>query len=63
MEAIRVDQLEIIFKERRVDQLEIFMMTQLKVWSWITNKEILPNFTYYQWCMDPMSCPKQIKKK
>jgi len=39
------------------------MMTRLKVWPWITNKEILANFTYSQWCMDPMSCPTQIKKE
>jgi len=45
-----------------VDCVEIFTLAQLKMWSWLTNKERLANFAYPQWCLNPIEYFKSIKK-
>ena len=35
-----------IFKNGRIDQIDIFTMVQLKVWSWVTSKVRLASFSY-----------------
>jgi len=37
-------------------------VAQKKSWSWVTAKESLANFSYLDWCLDPMCCMKYLKK-
>jgi len=53
----------IIFKNGRVNGLEIFTLVQLKVWSWLTSRVNGVSFTYVQWCLDPLACLKSFKSK
>jgi len=46
----------------RVDNDEIFSLTQLKMWDWIKNKEKLIDFTYLQWCIEPKKCLKFLER-
>ena len=50
-----------IFKNGRIDHIEIFMMVQLKVWSWVTSKVRLASFSYSDWCLKPLVCMRSIK--
>jgi len=52
----------VIFENGRIDYYEIFTLTKLKAWSWLTSKVKDVSFTYVQWCMDPKTCLKTIKK-
>jgi len=36
----------VVFKNGRVDLVEVFTMVQRKTWSWVTIKERLANFSY-----------------
>lgn len=51
-----------VFKNRRVDHIEVFLVAQRKVWPWITSKEKYAEFTYSEWCKEPMICMKHVKK-
>lgn len=53
----------VIFKSARINHLEIYTMTQLKVWSWIILIKHLTYFTYFDWCIDPMACLKYLIKQ
>jgi len=54
---------QVLFKNGKIDSIEIFSLAQLKVWSWITSKDKLTNFSYPQWCLEPMECLRAIRKK
>ena len=43
---------KVTLKNDRINHVEIYVMTQLKVWLWITCKKHLANFTYSEWCID-----------
>jgi len=45
-----------VFKNERVNHLEVFAVAQRKVWAWITSKEKDEEFTYFGWCLEPMVC-------
>jgi len=44
---------KVIFKGGVVDHSEIFTLTQLKVWSWITSKILFTCFSFSDWCLAP----------
>ena len=44
-----------IFKNGGVYLLELFTVTQMKSWSWVTAKERLTGFSYSDWCLDLLS--------
>jgi len=46
----------ILFKGGGLDYSEIFSLTQLKVWSWITYKFSYVCFSYSDWCLVPLDC-------
>jgi len=50
------------FKNGRIDHIEIFTMSQLKVWLWFSSKVQLASFFYSDWCLEPLVCMKSIKK-
>jgi len=50
-----------IFQGGVIDHSEMFTLTQLKVWSWVTSKSGSACFTYSEWCIDPMACMLSIK--
>jgi len=45
----------------RVDNIGVFAVAERKVWAWITSKEKDVQFTYSDWCLEPMVCMKSIK--
>jgi len=46
----------VIFKGGVVGVLELFVLVQLKVWSWITSKSHSTYFSYSNWYLDPLVC-------
>jgi len=51
-----------IFRNNRIDHVEVFTVMQLKVWSWITSMVVVASFSYSDWCVDPLVCMKSIRK-
>jgi len=51
-----------VFKNGRVDYIEVFTMVQLQVWSWITSKVRLTCFSYSGWCLKHLLCMRTVKK-
>ena len=49
-----------VFRNERADYLEIFVVVQRKTWVWI--KEKFVEFSYSEWCMEPLECMKYVKK-
>jgi len=52
-----------IFKNDRVDHVEVFTIAQMKVWSWLLAKEHVINFSYSDWCLEPLGCMSYIRKR
>jgi len=51
-----------IFKNDRVDHVEVFTIAQMKVWSWLLTKEHVIDFSYLDWCLKPLECMRYIRK-
>ena len=51
---------KIIFNSGVVDPIEIFAMTQVKGWAWVTYKFPKSNFSYSDWCFDVYECLKSL---
>jgi len=44
------------FKGGVINHSEIFSLTQLKAWSWITSYFAYVCFFFSDWCLDPLTC-------
>jgi len=51
----------IVFKNGRVDLVEVFTVIQRKTWSWVTVKERLTDFSYSYWCFEPLCCMNYLR--
>ncbi|KAK8470303.1 hypothetical protein PHAVU_004G108700, partial [Phaseolus vulgaris] len=51
----------VVFKNGRVDLVEVFTMVQRKIWSWVTVKERLVDFSYSYWCLEPLYCMSYMR--
>jgi len=49
-----------LFKDGMVDHTEVFSLTQIKVWSWISSKIPSTNFSFSNWCLEPLVCMYSI---
>jgi len=49
------------FRNERV-LVEVSSLIQRKIWSWITVKERLSDFSYLDWCLEPIYCMRYLKK-
>ena len=49
-----------LFKGRVVDHIEVFSLAQIKVWSWIPSKVPSANFSFSDWCLEPLVCMHSI---
>ena len=49
-----------LFKDELVDHSEVFSLTQVKVWSWILSKIPSANFSFPNWCLEPLVCMHSI---
>jgi len=45
-----------LFKGGVVDHSEVFSPAQLKVWSWNVSKIPSVNFSFSDWCLEPLVC-------
>jgi len=50
-----------VFKNECVDLVEVFTVVQRKTWSWIMVKERLVDFSYSDWCLEPLCCMKYFR--
>jgi len=46
----------VIFRNAKVDDEEVFILTQTRVWAWITNKYSMTTFSYSDWYLCPITC-------
>ena len=51
---------KVIFNRGVVDVLEAFAFVQLDAWSWVTSKSQFANFSFFDWCIDPLDCIRMI---
>ena len=51
-----------IFNSDRVNHIEIFIMVQVKVWSWVSFKVRRVSFSYSDWCLESLVCMISIRK-
>jgi len=51
----------VVFKNGRVDLVEVFTMVQRKTWFWVTVKEKLANFSYSNWYLQPLCCMRYLR--
>ena len=48
------------FKGGVVDHSEVFSLTQVNVWSWISSKIQLVSLSFSDWCIEPLVCMHSI---
>ncbi|KAK7342257.1 hypothetical protein VNO80_25202 [Phaseolus coccineus] len=53
---IRNHRNRVVFENGGVDLVEVFTVVQRKTWSWVTVKERLADFSYSDWCLEPLCC-------
>jgi len=44
-----------------VDEVEIFVVPQLHVWSWAKFSRLKLQETFAEWCIHPVNCLGEIK--
>jgi len=49
-----------VFRNGRVDHIEIFAMSQVKAWSWVASKAQGVCFSFSDWCFEPMVCMRSV---
>ena len=49
-----------VFRNGRVDHIEIFAMSQVKAWSWVASKVQGVCFSFSDWCLEPMVCMRSV---
>ena len=49
-----------VFKNLVLDVEEVFDLTQIKTWAWITNRHNKAKFTCSDWCMNLVLCIKLV---
>jgi len=49
-----------IFRSGRIDPIEIFVLSQLNVWSWVMSKAREVCFSYSDRCLESMVCMMTI---
>jgi len=54
--------MSVFLKNDRFDQVEVFTITQMKVWLWMLAKEHVIDFSYSDWCLEPLKCMRYIRK-
>jgi len=52
---------KVVFKNGRVDLVEVFTVVQRNTWSWVTVKERLTYFCYSDWCLEPLCCMRYLR--
>jgi len=50
-----------IFKGGVVDHFEIFSLTKLKIWTWVSSKVPSVCFFFSDWCLESLVCMFSIK--
>ena len=48
------------FNRGVADVSEVFVLVQLKAWSWVTAKSHAMLFFFSNWCLDPLVCMRMI---
>jgi len=51
----------VVFNGGVTDVLEVFALTQVNVWSWISAKSREVYFSYPCWVLDPLACIRLIR--
>jgi len=49
-----------VFRNGKVDDIELFCPAQLKYWSWLKHKRSNTYFSYSSWCLCPGECLKSV---
>jgi len=50
----------VIFKQRKVDPIEIFSHAQMVAWVWMKHKIPTTSFSYSDWILSPFTCLKSM---
>jgi len=49
---------KVVFSNGKANYLEIFSLAQIKCWSWCKAYKPKSHFSYAEWCISPIDCPK-----
>ena len=50
----------IIFNRGVADEYEVFVLAQVKAWSWVSTNSRLVSFSYSDWCLAPLECTRLV---
>ena len=50
----------VIFNGGVVDGLEVVVLVQVKIWSWIMSKSLSGLFSFSEWCLEPLVCMMMV---
>ncbi|ESW25690.1 hypothetical protein PHAVU_003G057100 [Phaseolus vulgaris] len=50
----------IIFRNLKPNGVKVFTLVQIKSWAWITRKYTKAMFSYFDWCLNPITCLKYV---
>jgi len=50
----------IVFQRGVADAFEVFVLVQVKVWSWVSTNFRLASFSFSDWCLELMVCMRLV---